>query len=205
MPTKPNKTNGLQFGKIYHIFNKALGSELLFSSEKDYHFFLQKLKRFITPYARIFSYCLIPNHFHLLIQAKEEEEISFKSHSLKNLDNEKIFTQKFSDLFNSYSKSYNKAYDRKGRLFLYSFKHIEVIREDYLVYLICYIHRNPIHHGLTFNYEDWKYSSYNTFLSNKPTQIEREYILDIFGSRNEFVNFHNLNKTKRGLKEFIIE
>jgi REP element-mobilizing transposase RayT len=177
----------------------------LFRSEKDYHFFLQKLKRFITPYARIFSYCLIPNHFHLLIQAKEEEEISFKSHSLKNLDNEKIFTQKFSDLFNSYSKSYNKAYDRKGRLFLYSFKHIEVIREDYLVYLICYIHRNPIHHGLTFNYEDWKYSSYNTFLSNKPTQIEREYILDIFGSRNEFVNFHNLNKTKRGLKEFIIE
>jgi len=205
MLKKPNKTNGLQFGKIYHIFNKALGSELLFRSEKDYHFFLQKLKRFITPYARIFSYCLIPNHFHLLIQAKEEEEISFKSYSLKNLDNEKIFTQKFSDLFNSYSKSYNKAYDRKGRLFLYSFKHIEVIREDYLVYLICYIHRNPIHHGLTFNYEDWKYSSYNTFLSNKPTQIEREYILDIFGSRNEFVNFHNLNKTKRGLKEFIIE
>jgi len=205
MPTKPNKTNGLQFGKVYHIFNKAIGSERLFRTETDYHFFLQKLKRFITPYAKMLSYCLIPNHFHLLVQLKEEEEITFRNFDLISSEPEKIFIQRFSDLFNSYSKSYNKAYDRKGRLFLYSFKRIEVSKEDYLIYLICYIHRNPIHHGLTFNYEDWKYTSYNAFLSNKPTEIERDYILDLFGSKKEFVNFHNLNKTKRGLKEFIIE
>jgi len=72
-----------------------------------------------------------------------------------------------------------------GRLFLYPFKRILVDKEDYLLFLINYIHRNPIHHGIVKNFSDWKYSSYNTILSDKFTKIERSYILQLFGSVND--------------------
>ncbi len=197
----------LHFGSTYHIFNKSVGNELLFKTENDYKYFLIKIKRFILPWADVLSYCLIPNHFHLLVAIKEFEDIQnhlFKSKKDVNFP-EKTLLQSFKNLFTSYSKSFNNVYNRKGRLFLEAFKKIEVNDESYLSYLICYIHRNPIHHGLVDDYAKWKFSSYNTFLSNKPTNVNRKYVLSIFGNLDEFVNFHKMNKTKKGLKEFIVE
>ncbi len=197
----------LHFGSTYHIFNKSVGNELLFKTENDYKYFLIKIKRFILPWADVLSYCLIPNHFHPLVAIKEFEDIQnhlFKSKKDVNFP-EKTLLQSFKNLFTSYSKSFNNVYNRKGRLFLEAFKKIEVNDESYLSYLICYIHRNPIHHGLVDDYAKWKFSSYNTFLSNKPTNVNRKYVLSIFGNLDEFVNFHKMNKTKKGLKEFIVE
>ena len=139
------------------------------------------------------------------VEPKKEQEIRiFKSKKDVNFP-EKTLLQSFKNLFTSYSKSFNNVYNRKGRLFLEAFKKIEVNDESYLSYLICYIHRNPIHHGLVDDYAKWKFSSYNTFLSNKPTNVIRKYVLSIFGNLDEFVNFHKMNKTKKGLKEFIVE
>ena len=200
-----NKEEFLDFDKIYHIYNKAIGSELLFRTEDDYYFFLQKLDRFILPVAEIFSYCLIPNHFHFLIYTRQEEDIKQRLKK-KSFENERNpIHQSFSNFFNSYSKSFNKAHKRSGRLFLYPFKRILVDKEDYLLSMINYIHRNPIHHGLVKNFSDWKYSSYNSILSDKPTKIERTYIIQLFGSIEEFVVFHEQNKTKPGMDKYYLE
>ena len=200
-----NKEEFLDFDKIYHIYNKAIGSELLFRTEDDYYFFLQELDRFILPVAEIFSYCLIPNHFHFLIYTRQEEDIKQRLKK-KSFENERNpIHQSFSNFFNSYSKSFNKAHKRSGRLFLYPFKRILVDKEDYLLSMINYIHRNPIHHGLVKNFSDWKYSSYNSILSDKPTKIERTYIIQLFGSIEEFVVFHEQNKTKPGMDKYYLE
>ena len=207
MKSSINKQEELRFGNDYHIYNRAVGNDKLFVDEADYYFFLKKLKRFILPIAKILSYCLLPNHFHLLVKIKEIEEIENRPNLniLQNNEPEKLIVKQFSNFFNSYSKSFNKAHSRKGKLVLSPFKRIEVQDEDYLIYLIAYIHRNPIHHGLADDYSQWKFSSYNTFLSDKNTEVEREYVLKFFDSLEDFKDFHKSNKTKKGLKELLFE
>ncbi len=208
MPFYPKATNQyeeLQFGETYHVFNRAIGNEKLFVSEKDYLYFLQKLERFLLPWVNLLAYCLIPNHFHLLVNIKNMNEIPEKLLLSGRKEPEKLIVQSFSNFFNSYSRSYNNVHNRKGRLFLYPFKRILVDDDDYLNYLICYIHRNPIHHGFTDDYTSWKYSSYNVYLTGELSKVNKEYVLDLFGSKEEFVAFHAENKTKKGLKEYILE
>lgn len=200
-----NKEEKLEPGKVYHVYNKAIGDELLFRNQDDYYFFLQKLERYIFPVANIYSYCLIPNHFHFLIQTRKEDVLieMLKRKSIE--DGGKLIQQSFSNFFNSYSKSYNKSHNRAGRLFLYSYKRILVDRDDYMLILINYIHRNPIHHGLVKDFFEWKYSSYNAILSNKATKLSRDFVLSYFTSNDDFIAFHNENKTKPGLEKYWLE
>ena len=200
-----NKEEKFDFGNIYHVYNKAIGSELLFRKEDDYYFFLQKLERYIFPVAEIYSYCLMPNHFHLLIKIRSDEDVIKNLKRISNYAGVKILHQTFSNFLNSYAKSYNKVHKRAGRLFLYPFKRILVEEDEYLLTLINYIHRNPIHHGLVKNFSDWKYSSYNTLLSNGLTKISRDYVLSKFVSIDEFIAFHEQNKTTPGSEKYYLE
>ncbi len=199
-----NKLEKLEPGRTYHIYNKAISHDKLFVTEKDYFFFLRKLHRYILPVAHIVAYCLIPNHFHLLVTLKEAEEIAGMPENDRDEQVRKI-SKIFSNLFNSYTRSFNIAHKRSGRLFLYPFKRILVDDEDYFACLIVYIHRNPVHHGLVKDYDKWKYSSYNAYLSKKPTAISREEGLSLFGSFDEFVLFHKENKIKPGMEEYFLE
>ncbi len=201
----PNKLQKLTFGDAYHIYNKAISHDKLFITSEDYFYFLKKLERYILPVADIVAYCLIPNHFHLLAVMKEEENIPFNLFKRVNEHPDQLLERSFSNFFNSYSKSFNKAHNRSGRLFLYPYKRILVESEDYFVCLINYIHRNPIHHGFTKKHSDWKYSSYNAYLSVKPTQVNKEEGLSLFSSLEEFILFHKENKSAPGIEKYYFE
>jgi putative transposase len=175
-------------GNYYHIYNKAIGNDLLFKREDDYIYFFKKLKRYIFPVAEILSFCLIPNHFHLMTKMKEVEESEFESQI-------EIIKKAFSNFFNSYSKSFNKIHNRKGKLFNLPFKRIKITDESYFTWLIFYIHRNPVHHGLTRNIEDYRYSSYHAILNENPN-VNFSEVLEWFGGKNEFIDFHKLNMEK---------
>ena len=58
---------------IYHIVNHANGKENLFQEEENYHYFLKKYSEKLSPILDFIAYCLMPNHFHLLIRIKEKE------------------------------------------------------------------------------------------------------------------------------------
>ena len=72
---------------------------------------------------------------------------------------------------------------------------LELLEKQLL--LICYIHHNPIHHGIVENYEDWKYSSYNAFHADKPTNISKSKVLTWLGSgdkeigKRHFLQYHH--------------
>ena len=200
-----NKLERLTFGETYHIYNKAISHEKLFIISDDYSYFLKKLNRYILPIANIIAYCLVPNHFHLLVTIKDEENIP-ESLLKKNKENpNQLISKSFSNFFNSYTRSFNIVHHRAGRLFLYPFKRILVDNDGYFVCLINYIHRNPVHHGLTTNYSDWKYSSYNAYISEKSTHINRKKGLSLFSSLEEFILFHKENQSVPGIEKYYFE
>lgn len=191
-------TISLQPDTYYHIYNRAVGKEKGFIEEKNYSFFLGKLKQYITPIANVYAYCLLPNHYHLFVKIKTQQEIELYKIQLREQNKilgnferiESFIVKQFSNMNNSYTKAFNKTYERKGKLFLQSFKRKEVDSDEYFTKLIHYIHSNPVHHQLTKLIKDWKHSSYNALVSNSVTLLQREAVFDWFGGKEKFILFH---------------
>ena len=186
---------------VYHIYTHANGSENLFNCDSNYKYFLSKYSEHIYPIAETYAYCLMPNHFHLMVQMRTEREIiaylrgkSVELSSLQGLESlggfSMIVSRSFSNLFNGYTQAYNKMYNRKGSLFSPNFKRKEVTDESYMTQLISYIHNNPVHHGFTDTLIDWPYSSFHTYLSVKPTKLNRRYMTEWFGNKEGLIRFH---------------
>ena len=191
-------------GRFYHIFNHANGKENLFIEEKNYNYFLMKFEKYVAPFVYTNAYCLMPNHFHLMVQIKTEKEV------LKSLDGTTAITKyrkletaaektafvsnfvskQFANLFSSYTQGFNKVYQRKGSLFLKNFKRKGLDREDYFSNLILYIHLNPVKHGFVERPEDWGFSSFNTFLSSEKTFLQREEVIGRFDDVENFKYSH---------------
>ena len=182
---------------IYHIVSRAVGNEKLFLADDNYLFFLQRYNKYILPIADTFAWSLLPNHFHFLIQVKSYPELQGFFEKIKPGAEEKedwqpkFVMQQFSNLLNSYTKSFNKKYNRKGALFMDYLRRVEVRSDAQYSSVVFYIHKNPVHHGYCKKIIDWHWSSYNTILSTAPTNIQRQKILEWFGGREKFIEFHD--------------
>lgn len=98
--------------------------------------------------------------------------------------------QRFSNFLNGYTKAVNKRQNRKGALFMDYIKRSIANDTADIIKFMFYIHKNAIHHGVTQKLGQWKYDSYNTYLSNMSTKLMREEGIDLFGSKASFVEFH---------------
>ncbi len=183
--------------KIYHVYNHANGDDNIFKEEDNYRFFLEKYVKYINPVADTLAYCLMKNHFHLMVRIKDIQ--SFKTskvfEDLGGLEiDEKYISKKvsksFSNLFNSYTKSFNKKYERMGSLFAQNVKRKQIINDSYFTGLIVYIHNNPVHHGFVEDVGDWVHSSYISILEENDSIVEEKEILKWFGSKDAFTTAH---------------
>jgi putative transposase len=165
--------------KFFHVYSRTNGAELLFRTEENYTYFLQKYQDHCSPYFSTLAYCLLPNHFHFLIRVEESAE-------------PEAALSAFSNFLNGYAKAYNKLYDRHGGLFQRKFKRKQVDRESYLSQVIIYIHKNPQKHRIVEDFKNWKFSSYNALTSLKTTKLDRDFILDWFGGLEQFKKIHEL-------------
>ena len=171
------KYEALQGERYYHIFNRGNNKEKIFFESRNFEYFLLLLEKHIVPVADIYAYCLLSNHFHLLIKTK-------------NIENETLLSRSFSNFFNAYSKAVNKSYNRSGSLFQDRFKRIMIEDEEYFKILILYIHLNPTNHKFTEDFRSYSYSSYPSLISDQPTFLQREEVLDLFGSVRNFEDVH---------------
>jgi len=141
-------------------------------------YFMRLLGKYLGDGSSLYAYCLMDNHFHLLLRV--------------DLDGE-LMTQSLSNLFNAYAKAFNKATGRTGSLFEKHFKRIRIDNENYLRQLIVYIHLNPKHH-FDIDFTGFKYSSYNSFLSYKETRLLRDDVIALFGDVDNFKYTHVFRK-----------
>jgi len=79
---------------------------------------------------------------------------------------------------------------RTGALFKRPFNRIPVDNESYLIRLIVYIHQNPQKHKFENDFCEWNYSSYHELTANVPTRLQRDKMMQLFGSREDFFRIH---------------
>ena len=187
----------LQYGLYYHIYNRGNNRENVFIGERNYRYFLQLYLKYIEPIAWTFAYCLLRNHFHLLVRIKDltgdPPEFSTDNDSLGHLSGLVTLpnpSRQFSHLFNAYTRTINHTYQRTGALFQRPFGRIPVTTDAYFARLIVYIHQNPQKHGFVEDFRDWPYSSYQTLLSDRPTHLQRETVLNWFDGPQSVAALH---------------
>ena len=179
-------------GEFYHLFNRANSqTDQLFYQPCNYHYFLRQWTHYLNDIFEVWAYCLIPNHYHFLVKVKPT------SHQLA-IEASRKFTI-------SYTQAINKQQSRRGSLFQEHPKRIHIESESHLLGLIHYIHHNPVHHNLTLKIEEWRFSSYAAILSQADSKVEREQVLDLFGSMEQFSAFHQQMSDYRSLSDWIVE
>lgn len=181
-------------GKIYHVYNHGNANDNLFRSEENYRYFLEKYGKHVQPVTDTFAYCLLPNHFHFLLQVKDESYLSNLSgfENLTGLKLEEKIIKQFSNFFNAYTKAFNIMYKRRGKLFLLPFQRKPISTPWHFLNTWKYIHYNAVHHGFTDSPFDWPHSSVHDYLLKKidplilrEAMIKSESLLD-FSKTGEF-------------------
>ena len=92
--------------------------------------------------------------------------------------------------FTSYSMAFNKQQNRRGNLFHRPFKRTEINKESHFIQAIIYIHANAQHHKLCKDFTFHKWTSWHTMLSDKPTTLKRNEVLEWFGGLQKFIEIH---------------
>lgn len=187
------RIGALQPGCFYHVYNRGNNRENVFVEQRNYPYFLKLYAHYILPIADTFAYCLMPNHFHLFIQVKTEEEMMSAPDKPYFLMKDNVYdmtASAFGAFFMAYTKAINKAYNRTGSLFQERFGRKEVTEDRYYTNLIYYIHQNPRKHGFVQDFRDWQWSSYAAMLSSASTRLSRRVVLDWFGGTKWFESSH---------------
>ena len=202
----------LQPNSSYHIFNHANGFENIFIEDENYRFFLDKYNQYILPIAETYAYCLLPNHFHLVVRIRRREVLeevfrNFKSTNFSKVQNfgkvevtdnmiEYYISKQFANLFSCYTQSFNKVNKRRGSLFLKNFRRELIENKAYFLNAIIYTHRNPVHHAFCDRYTDWSYTSFCEIKERNSHMIEVDKLLRMFGGRDSFIDLHEQSANK---------
>ncbi len=152
---------------------RGINQQVIFECEEDKEKFLQTLNHYkaISEY-KVFAYCLMSNHIHLLLKVGKE-----------NLD---LILKRIAG---SYVYWYNWKYKRTGHLFQDRFKSEPVEDDDYFLTVLRYIHQNPVKSEICRKAKDYKYSSYNEYLT-KPSLTDTDFCYGII-DKERFIVFHD--------------
>jgi putative transposase len=190
---------------IYHIFNRGNNSQTLFFNRENYLFFLQKIQTYITPFADILAWCLMPNHFHLMVYTNRVTvELSDLVSSSHQLTRERFLNDSISILLRSYTRAINKQENKSGSLFQHRTKskcltdnsgissawfqtsygtsiHIIDPEKEYPQACFNYIHQNPVNAKLVENQNDWEFSSYLDYSGKRNGKLINRERAEEFG------------------------
>jgi REP element-mobilizing transposase RayT len=167
----PRRTPSFSPDQFYHVYNRGNDGDFIFFELENYFFLLRRVKEYLTPSVEVHAYCLMPNHYHLLLRITRELNLS-------NL---------MQNLLISYTKAINKKYQRVGHLFQGTFKAKLVDSPEYLLHLSRYIHLNPKIARLVKRPEEWEFSSYREYLGLRPnTLVSTEFVLGQFHDINGY-------------------
>lgn len=150
---------------VSHITQRAAGKDPLFIEDGDYLFMLGLLKEIAGKYSlRIFAFCLMPNHVHILLSPNEEN-----------------LYDAMRDLFARYARFFNRRYERKGHLFGGPYRQAVCFDDRYLLAASLYIHLNPVKADIENNPRHYRWSSVRLFCEDDAPKsfVDPDFILGL--------------------------
>ncbi|MEK7147901.1 MAG: transposase [Patescibacteria group bacterium] len=202
----------ISIGEHYHVFNRGVHKQTVFHDSGDYHRFLFLILYFQSPsnfpqvgrsvqefvkhrvldneadivknrMVELVSFCIMPNHFHLILKEVEEGGIS-------------AYMQR---VLNAYSKYYNTKYEKSGHVFQGPYRFVHIDNNEQLLHLSAYIHRNPRELSKWVNREDqYQWSSYFDLVSDNRWEglLVFSIILEQFKSKEKYREFVKTSTAK---------
>ncbi len=171
---------------VYLITCRGEHNENIFKEKEDYQMLLDLVKKYQEQYGiKIFAFCLMPDHLHLLVEMEQNAGIQ-QSEELGSFQNISDFMQ---GLNNNYTKYFNGRYQRKGHLFRERFKSALIEKNSSLLKMTAYLHLNPQRLNPDQDAKDYPYSSYQLYLCNDSSQAQdlrfmREAVNEALGFLN---------------------
>lgn len=163
---------------IYHVMMRGINKQAIFHDEEDYVRFIKVIKKAKqASQFELYAYCLMPNHIHMLIRETEEP----LSKIIKRIGC-------------SYVYWYNIKYTRVGHLFQDRYRSEPVETDEYFLAALRYIHQNPVKAEIVQQCSNYKYSSFNKYLTSDDL-INKDYTFSII-SENLFKTFHQQDEKK---------
>jgi REP element-mobilizing transposase RayT len=162
-------------GAFYHIMNRGQSGRKIFLEDQGRQSFLDLLTDIVRLWkVEIFAYCLMDNHYHLLLSTPA----GVLSRPMRHLDG--IYTQRF-----------NRLHHRDGRLFRGRYKAILVDAEEYFLSVVRYIHKNPLGAGLVSDIDRYRWSSHRGYLNKTqcPEWLDTRSVLSRFGGVRAYQRF----------------
>jgi REP element-mobilizing transposase RayT len=154
-------------GDTYHLYNRGNNRENIIVERENYGYLLHLVRRHLRPVMDILAYCVMPNHYHLLVRMKARDgspvqtsEVSETSEVSRQISNAMM---RFSV---AYTKAINKRYGRVGALFQGPYQ-AKPVPPERLLDLSCYLHHNPVAAGLVEDAADWPYASARDYLGDR--------------------------------------
>ena len=161
-------------GLLYHVIVRGNQRRKTFRCDDDYKAYIDRLEKYRAKcHVRIYAYCLMPNHVHLLVETG--------STPLAKL---------MQGLQQSYTQYFNRSYRKVGHLFQGRYKAIICNKEKYLLALLRYIHLNPVRAGLAKRPEGYAHSGHSCYLIDGTAKIiDARPILKLLGGKKAYERF----------------
>lgn len=159
----------------YHVMNRGRRGGDVFADEEDYEIFLALLRESAGLFdLHVAAYCLMPNHYHLLIQTP----LGNLSRAMRHING--VYTQR-----------YNRRKEIDGQLFRGRYKSVLVQDDSHLLELLRYIHRNPVRAGICGQVADYAWSSHKGYLSRarKWDWLFKQFLLGMFATKKAYNRF----------------
>ena len=155
----PRIPRGQQGGYAYHVINRGNGRATVFHKPQDYEAFLSLLSEAKKRYrVKLFGFCLMPNHFHLVLEPTHQTALS----------------QFMQWLLTSHVRRYHKHYGGSGHVWQGRFKSFPVQHDEHLITVLGYILQNPVRAGLASTAGEWLWSSLRRRQLSDPCPVDKE-------------------------------
>ena len=199
-------------GEHYHVCNRGVNKGIIFHDNGDYNRFLFLILYFQSPInfpqvgrsvdefvkhsvldnageiiekrtVELVAFCIMPNHFHLIIKSLDDESISAYMHRV----------------LNAYAKYYNTKYKKSGHVFQGPYRAVHIIDDRQLLHTSAYVHRNPREISRWFKNEDkYQWSSYQDFIGENrfDSLLMPDIVVGQFRNKAEYYEFVKTSPAK---------
>lgn len=195
----PRLARGLADGFIYHVLNRGNGRQQVFHEDKEYEAFIELMAEAKTMYeVKILAYCLMPNHFHLLLMPAKAEEMS----------------KWMQWLMTSHVRRHHRSHGTSGHVWQGRFKSFIVQKDEHLLTVARYVEGNPVRAKLVKSAKGWAWSSYKErtgeafLISDLPLKLPHdwsEYVDVPIGKELERLRQSVLRQSPYGVEQWVSE